>query len=356
MEKPRHGGVAGKFRRRSPPASVATGQGALEPVLQPDLLPGDGFLCGVLLHSAHAVLDASRGQESPRSEQLEAAVRPAKTGIALSFLRPAAPMVRPLSLLRRPAERHDPHDESAGSGACPAFSPAQGAAPLQVRLRRTRTHPPCTRRRGLLFRKRLALTAGLPHIERRRVQRLHPCPRNRPTGNVRLLGPGTGRPTIRTRRRYAPLPDYPDAERRSLVGSSPVWRRLGAGQRILRFDATGFRPALESHDGRSATHPSRDVRQRKTRTYRTAERWPCGVDHTSLPCGTSRALSRGFLEFSPLGQSSANSGADATLRSTLSRHSAYTTRVRGKIAVHPFPMNWFDFLVSFSRFICLSLV
>lgn len=44
------------------------------------------------------------------------------------------------------------------------------------------------------------------------------------------------------------------------------------------------------------------------------------------------------------------------LRSTLSRHSAYTTRVRGKIAVHPFPMNWFDFLVSFSRFICLSLV
>ena len=179
-------------------------------------------------------------------------MRPAKTGIALSFLRPAAPMVRPLSLLRRPAERHDPHDESAGSGACPAFSPAQGAAPLQVRLRRTRTHPPCTRRRDLLFRKRLALTAGLPHIERRRVQRLHPCPRNRPTGNVRLLGPGTGRPTIRTRRRYAPLPDYPDAERRSLVGSSPVWRRLGAGQRILRFDATGFRPALESHDGRSA--------------------------------------------------------------------------------------------------------
>ena len=30
-------------------------------------------------------------------------------------------MVRPLSLLRRPAERHDPHDESAGSGARPAF-------------------------------------------------------------------------------------------------------------------------------------------------------------------------------------------------------------------------------------------
>lgn len=160
----------------------------MEPVLLPDLLPGDGFLCGVLLHSAHAVLDASRGQESPGSEQLEAAVRPAETGIALSFLRPASPMVRPLSLLRRPAERHDPHDESAGSGARPAFSPAQGAAPLQVRLRRTRTHPPCTRRRDLLFRKRLALTAGLPHIERRRVQRLHPCSRNRPPGDVRLLG------------------------------------------------------------------------------------------------------------------------------------------------------------------------
>ena len=198
--------------------------------------------------------------------------------------------------------------------------------PLQVRLRRTRTHPPCTRRRDLLFRKRLALTAGLPHIERRRVQRLHPCPRNRPTGNVRLLGPGTGRPTIGTRRRYAPLPDYPDAERRSLVEPPPVWRRLGADQRSLRFDATGFCPALESHDERSATHPSRDVRQRKTRTYRTAERWPCGVDHTSLPCGTSRALSRGFLEFPPLGQSSANAGADATLRNALSRYSADTAR------------------------------
>ena len=73
------GGVAGKFRRRPPPAAAATGQGALEPVLLPDLLPGDGFLCGVLLHSAHAVLDASRGQESPGSEQLEAAVRPAET-------------------------------------------------------------------------------------------------------------------------------------------------------------------------------------------------------------------------------------------------------------------------------------
>lgn len=242
------------------------------------------------------------------------------------FFRPAPPMVRPLPLLRRPAERHNPHDESAGSGARPAFSPAQGAAPLQVRLRRTRTHPPCTRRRDLLFRKRLALTAGLPHIERRRVQRLHSCPRNRPTGDVRLLGPGGGCPAAGTRHRHAPLPGHPYAECGSLVGSSSVWRRLGAGQRILRFDATGFRPALESHDGRSATHPSRDVRQRKTRTYRTAERWPCGVDHTSLPCGTSRALSRGFLEFSPLGQSSANSGADANLRNTLSRYSADTTR------------------------------
>ena len=209
-------------------------------------------------------------------------MRPTETGIALSFPRPATPMVRPLPLLRRPAERHDPHDESAGSGARPAFSPAQGAASLQVRLRRTRTHPPCTRRRDLLFRKRLALTAGLPHIEWRRVQRLHPCPRNRPTGDVRLLGPGTGRPTIGTRRRYAPLPDCPDAERRSLVEPPPVWRRLGADQRNLRFDATGFRPALESHDGRSATHPSRDVRQRKTRTYRTAERWPRGADHASF--------------------------------------------------------------------------
>ena len=194
----------------------------------------------------------------------------------------APPMVRPLPLLRRPAERHDPHDESAGSGARPAFSAAQGAAPLQVRLRRTRTHPPCTRRRDLLFRKRLALTAGLPHIERRRVQRLHSCPRNRPTGDVRLLGAGAGRPTIGTRRRYAPLPDYPDAERRSLVEPPPVWRRLGTDQRSLRFDATGFCPALESHDERSATHPFRDVRQRKTRTYRTAERWPRGADHASF--------------------------------------------------------------------------
>lgn len=331
MEKPRHGGVAGKFRRRPPPASVATGQGALEQVLLPDLLIGDGFLCGVLLHSAHAVLDAPRGQESPGSEQLEAAVRPAETGVALSFPRPAPPMVRPLPLLWRPAERHDPHDESAGSGARPAFPSAQGAAPLQVRLRRTRTHPPCTRRRDLLFRKRLALTAGLPHIERRRVQRLHPCPRNRPTGDVRLLGPGTGRPTIGTRRRYAPLPDYPDAECRSLVEPPPVWRRLGADQRNLRFDATGFRPALEPHDRRGAAHPSRDVRQRTARTHRTAERRPRGVDHTSLPCGTSRALSHGLLEFPPHGQPPANAGADATLRSTLSRYSAGIARIGATI-------------------------
>ena len=154
--------------------------------------------------------------------------------------------------------------------------------PCRFACERTRTHPPCTRRRNLLFRKRLALTAGLPYIERRRVQRLHPCPRNRPTGDVRLLGPGTGRPTIGTRRRYAPLPDYPDAERRSLVEPPPVWRRLGTDQRSLRFDATGFCPALESHDERSAAHPSRDVRQRKTRTYRTAERWPRGADHASF--------------------------------------------------------------------------
>jgi hypothetical protein len=57
--------VAGKFRRRPPPEAASTGQGALEPVLLPDLLPGDGFLCGVLLHSAHAVLDAPRRQGSP---------------------------------------------------------------------------------------------------------------------------------------------------------------------------------------------------------------------------------------------------------------------------------------------------
>ena len=338
MEKPRCGGVAGEFRRRPSPTPAATGQGALEPVLLPNLLPGDGFLCGVLLHSAHAVLDASRGQESPGSEQLEAAVRPAETGVALSFPRSTPPMVRPLSLLRRPAERHDPHDESAGSGARPAFSPAQGAAPLQVRLRRTRTHPPCTRRRDLLFRKRLALTAGLPHIERRRVQRLHPCSRNRPPGDVRLLGPGGGCPAAGTRHRHAPLPGHPYAECGSLVGSSPVWRRLGTGQRRMRLNAAGFRPTLEPHNRGSAAHPSRDVRQRKTRTHRTAERQPRGVDHTSLPCGTSRALSRGFLEFPPLGQSSANAGADATLRSTLSRHSAYTTRVRGgeKSLFNPF--------------------
>ena len=266
-------------------------------------------------------------------------MRPTETGIALSFLRPTSPMVRPLPLLRRPAERYDPHDESAGSGARPAFSPAQGAAPLQVRLRRIRTHPPCTRRRDLLFRKRLALTAGLPHIERRRVQRLHPCPRNWPTGDVRLLGPGTSRPTIGTRRRYAPLPDYPDAERRYLVEHPPVWRRLGAGQRCMRLDAAGFRPALEPHDRRSAAHPTRDVRQRKTRTHRTAERRPRGADHAPFPCRTSRAFPCGLLEFSPHSQPPANSGADATLRSTLSRYSAYTTRVREKIAVHPFSMN-----------------
>ena len=121
-------------------------------------------------------------------------------------------------------------------------------------------------------------------------------------------------------------------------GSSPVWRRLGTGQRRMRLNAAGFRPTLEPHNRGSAAHPSRDVRQRKTRTHRTAERQPRGVDHTSLPCGTSRALSRGFLEFPPLGQSSANAGADATLRSTLSRHSAYTTRVRGgeKSLFNPF--------------------
>lgn len=235
-------------------------------------------------------------------------------------------MVRPLPLFRRPAERHNPHDEFAGSGARPAFSPAQDAAPLQVCLRRTRTHPPCTRRRDLLFRKQHAHSAGFPHSERRRVQRLHPCPRYLPTGDVRLLGPGTGRPAAGTRHRHAPLPGHPYAECGSLVGSSPVWRRLGAGQRSLRFDATGFRPAMEPHDGRSAAHPSWDVRQRKTRTHRKAERWPRGADHTSLPCGTSRALSRGFLEFPPLGKSSANSGADATLRNALSRYSADTAR------------------------------